>query len=335
MRIGMVGTGSMGHAHVPAWQHLRAIGAELVGVTANRAGSAEAFAEQYGIQAFGSFAELIEAVDIVDLCVPTNLHREMTEQAARAGKHVICEKPIALTVEDAQAMIAACEKAGVQLHIAHVVRYVSHYHAAKQAIDAGHIGKPCVMRLSRAGYQPRKSTDNWFVDAARSGGMMLDLMIHDYDYARWLAGDIERVFARSIRGTEPDAAGDYALVTLRYTNGAIAHIEGGWIYPPGIFRTSLDIAGTDGVIEWASDDAQTLHTHLTNPPPADTAEVAVPSAAAADSPFTAQLHDFYRAITSGITPRVTPQDAVAALEIGLAAIESARTGQPVTLKGEA
>ncbi|MDQ7035815.1 MAG: Gfo/Idh/MocA family oxidoreductase [Anaerolineae bacterium] len=243
MRIGLVGTGSMGQAHSPSWKYLRNIGAELVGVVANRAESATAFAKEHGIKAYSSLDSLIADVDILDICVPTNLHKEMTLKAAQAGKHVICEKPIALTVADGITMIKACEEANVRFFIAHVVRFISQYRAAKDTIDAGNIGKPCVIRLSRAGSQPRKSTDNWFVDEQRSGGMMLDLMIHDYDYARWVGGDVTRVFAKSVRGKQADAPVDYALVTLRFENGAMAHIEGGWAYPPGFFRTSMDSCG--------------------------------------------------------------------------------------------
>jgi predicted dehydrogenase len=324
----------MGHAHTPAWQHLGDIGAELVGVLSNRQEATEAFAKEYDIKPYSSLDALVADIDILDICVPTNLHREMTLKAAQAGKHVICEKPIALSVEDGKAMIEACEKAGVRLFIAHVVRFISAYRTAKNTIDAGNIGKPCIIRLTRAGYQPRKTVDNWFVDESRSGGMMLDLMIHDYDFARWIGGDVTRVFAKSLRGKEPNAPVDYALTTLRFADGAIAHVEGGWAYPVGFFRTSMDIAGTDGLIEWMSDNAQMLHTHLVNPPKEEAAEVAVPSAKAADSPFTAQLKHFYEAIVNNSEPIVTAQDALAALEIGLAAIESAKTGKPVRIKKE-
>lgn len=332
MRVGLIGTGSMGHAHTPAWHYLRSIGAELVGVLSKRTEVTEAFAAEYGLTAYDSYEALLADVDIVDICVPTNLHKDLTLQAAQAGKHVICEKPIALSVTDGQAMIAACKQAGVHLLIAHVVRFITEYATAKTAIDAGYIGQPRVIRLTRAGYQPRKSDDNWFVDASRSGGMMLDLMVHDYDYARWLAGDVQRVYARSVRGKRPDAPVDYALVTLRFADGSVAHIEGGWAYPPGHFRTSIDVAGTDGVIEWRSDDATTLQTHLLNPHVTAAADVAVPTAAAADSPFTAELQHFYNVITKGTQPVVSADDALSALEIGLAAIASAQTGRPVTLK---
>ncbi len=118
MRIGLVGTGSMGHAHAPSWKILKPIGADLVGVVSNRRESTEAFAQQYGIQAYDSLEDLIADVDILDICVPTNLHKDMTLQAASAGKHGICEKPMALSVADAQAMIDACQASGAHLYIA-------------------------------------------------------------------------------------------------------------------------------------------------------------------------------------------------------------------------
>lgn len=334
MKIGIVGAGSMGHAHAPSWKLLQNIGAEPVGIVTNRPESAQAFANEYDLEPYPSIDALIADVDILDICTPTNLHKDMTIKAAQAGKHVICEKPIALTVADAREMINTCEQAGVRLFIAHVVRFVEQYRAAKRSVDAGHIGKPCVIRLTRAGYQPRKSTDNWFVDTQRSGGMMLDLMIHDYDYVRWLSGDVQRVFAKSARTEDPSSTGDYALVTLRFVDGTIAHIEGGWAYPPGFFRTSMDIAGTDGVIEWSSDKAEPLQIHLANPPDIEADEVAVPGAKAVDSPFTHQLRHFYECIQNDTEPLVTAQDALQALEIGLAAIESAQTGKPIILNNK-
>ncbi len=163
---------------------------------------------------------------------------------------------------------------------------------------------------------------------------MLDLMIPDYDYARWLAGDVKRVFAKSARAEDPASIGEYALVTLRFMDGAIAHIEGGWAYPPGFFRTALDIAGTDGVIEWSSDDTVPMQTRLMNPPTGDADEVHVPGAKATDSPFTKQLKHFYECIENNSEPIVTAQDALSALELALAAIESSITGRPITLNGK-
>ncbi len=334
MRVGMVGAGSMGQAHAPAWKNIASRGAELVGVHAARLDSTAAFAEQHSLRVYATYEDLLADVDIVDICLPTDLHSEFTVRAAQAGKHVFCEKPIALTLEDGLAMIDACDQAGVRLFIGQVLRFVPQYASAQAVVAAGQIGSPAVMRLTRAAYQPRKAVDNWFTDESRSGGMILDLMIHDYDYARWLVGDVKRVFAKSVRTTRPDAPGDYALVTLRFESGAIAHVEGGWAYPPGFFRTSLDIAGTGGVLEWSSDNSEPVHTHLAVTPQQEAAEVGLPPSMLAESPFTVEIRHFYDSLVNNTPFSVTPRDALAALQIALAVRESLQTGRSVTINQE-
>ncbi|MEO8396145.1 MAG: Gfo/Idh/MocA family oxidoreductase [Chloroflexota bacterium] len=335
MRVGIVGAGSMGDAHAPAWKNLAKLGAELVGIQSAHHANANALAKQYDLKAYPSYDELLADVDIVDICVPTDFHRDLTVRAAQAGKHVVCEKPIALTLDDGRAMIAACEQAGVRLFIAHVLRFFPPYASAQAVVGAGQIGKPAVIRLTRAGYQPRKAQNNWFIDETRSGGMILDLMIHDYDFARWLAGDVQRVFAKSARAIRPEAPGDYVLVTLRFASGAIAHIEGGWAYPPGFFRTSMDIAGTEGVLEWSSDKSETVETHLAVQPAQQAAEVGLPPSLDSETPFDVELRHFYDALVHDKPSSITTRDAMAALQIGLAARESVKTGRAITLNQEA
>ncbi len=105
MRVGIVGAGSMGRAHAAGW---RAAGAQIEGVVSKTGVSARALAEAHGACAFADLDALLAEVDVVDLCVPSDLHHPMTLRAAAAGKHVVCEKPIALSVADAHEMIAAC-----------------------------------------------------------------------------------------------------------------------------------------------------------------------------------------------------------------------------------
>ena len=334
MRVGIVGAGTMGQAHAAAWRNLASKGAELTGFQ-SRSNSAEMLAQQYGVKHYGDYAALLADVDIVDLCVPTDVHKAMTVQAARAGKQVICEKPIALTLDDGRAMIDACEQAGVHLFIAQVLRFVPEYASAQAVVASGQIGKPAVIRLTRASYKPRKAVDNWFVDEVRSGGMILDLMIHDYDYARWIAGDVTRVYARSARAMRPDAEGDYALVTLRFASGAIAHIEGGWVYPPGFFRTSIDIAGTDGLLEWSSDRTHPVQTHLMTQAADEAGEVAMPPSLELESPFDVQLGHFYDCVVNNKPFSISARDALSALQIGLAVRKALISGQAVSINQEA
>src|SRR5688500_10595882 len=116
MRVGIAGAGFMGTVHAEGWA---ATEAEIAGFLADRSGQAQRLAEQHGARVFASYEELLADVDVVDLCTPTHTHGELALAAARAGRHVVCEKPLARTVEQAREVIAACEQAGVQLLVAH------------------------------------------------------------------------------------------------------------------------------------------------------------------------------------------------------------------------
>jgi len=323
MRVGIVGAGTMGEVHAAAW---RATGADLVGCTSLHLAQREALTKRYGIRAFTDYAALLDRVDIVDVCVPTLLHGPMVLQAAKASKHVICEKPIALTLEDAEAMIRSCTQAGVRLFVGMVVRFFPQYRLAKELVANGQLGQLGVIRLKRASYPPAIQ-DNWYLDESRSGGMIIDLMIHDFDYARWLAGEVDRVYA--LRGQPTNGPVQYAQAILRFRSGAMALVEGSWANPPGVFRTAIDIAGSAGLIEWDSDQMPTVRTFF--PPGAsETAAVGLPISGLTDDPYTAEIQHAYQAILSGTPFDVTAEDALQSLRIALSVKESIVTGRPVT-----
>jgi predicted dehydrogenase len=327
MRVGIIGAGTMGEVHAAAW---RAVGGDLVGCTSLHPAQREALAERYDIRAFADYTELLDYVDIIDICVPTPLHRAMVLHAARAKKHVICEKPIALTLEDAKAMIQGCDQAGVRLFVGMVVRFFPQYRLAKELVANGQLGQLGVIRLKRASYPPQPSTlqNNWYIDESRSGGMIIDLMIHDFDYARWLAGEVERVYA--LRGRSAKGPAQYAQAILRFRSGAMALVEGGWANPPGIFRTAIDISGSAGVIEWDSDQTPTVRTFVP-PKSSTTAGVGLPISGLTEDPYTAEIRHAYQAIRSGTPFEVTAKDAFQSLRIALSVKESIATGRPVTL----
>lgn len=328
MRIGIIGAGGMGAVHARAWQTAEA---DVVGVYSRSLGAAQELAAGVGGSAFLSVAELLERVDVVSICTPTPTHPEFTRLAASAGKHVVCEKPIALTVQDAESMISACQTAGVRLFIGHVVRFFPQYRAALETVLNGNLGNLGVIRLKRAAFQPRKSRDNWFVDEARSGGMIVDLMVHDFDYARAVGGPVECVFARSARSLRPDSPSDYALVTLRFVSGAIGLVEGGWAYPQGVFRTGFDIAGSDGLIEWSSDASSTVLSFLEKSVQNES-EVGLPQNILAEDPYATQIKHVKLALETNQPFLVTPEDALEALRIALAARQSLETGHVVRLE---
>jgi predicted dehydrogenase len=327
--VGIVGAGLAGKMHAERWAQLPV---ELAGFYALPPEPARAAAGQYGGRAFSTLEELLSAADVVDVCTPTPTHRDLVLAAAAAGKDVICEKPIARHLHEAEEMIAACDAAGVRLFIAHVVRFFPEYARAKEIIDSGQLGRPGMIRTVRGGNCPAPDTRNWFSDFEQSGGVILDLLIHDIDYVRWCLGDVATVFARGLTFSDVEDA-DHVLLTMRFENGAMGHLEGSWAYPPGNFRTRLEIAGDGGLLECDSLDTRPLSLTLKREEAALAAGVPVPKSPvnATDDPYYREIAHFLSCLESGDDFSVSAQDGLEALRIALAAIESMRTGRPVHL----
>lgn len=319
LRVGMVGAGGIANAHLPAWLHA---GAE-VGVYSLH--GAPDLVERHGAgHVVGSFDELFAAVDVVDVCTPTYTHPEIVFAAAAAGRHVLCEKPLALDAATAEAMAQACAAAGVQLYPGHVVRYFPEYAALQSAVAGGAIGTPAVLRFDRCGARPRRA---WFADPELSGGIIMDQMIHDLDFARWLGGEVESVHARlhdSAPGTTTGVVS--AHVVARHRGGAISSITGTWARPGTRFRYGFHAAGTDGRLSFDSAADPSLRTD-TGAPPDDGGERLLPDVSLVESPFIAEIAELAAAFTGGPTPRVSAADGVAAVRLAAAANASLATGR--------
>src|SRR5215210_7100367 len=325
MRVGLVGAGFMGGVHLNAYAAIPEV--EVVGVADARTEAAVAGAELVGGRPYASFRELIAAedVEVVDVCLPTAFHRELALLAADEGKHVILEKPIARTMEDAREILEAFSGGSPRLFVGHVVRFFPEYVGIKQKIDAGDLGTIGVVRTSRR--SPfLLGWNDWYADWRVSGGVLLDLVIHDFDFLRWTLGEVERVFARGVLGREYNRL-DYALVTLRFRGGAIAHVEGHWGYP-GPFNYSIEVAGSDALL--TVDSTEPAPLELVGEP---AAPGEVPDLASGKSPYEVELAHFVHCIESGEESIVRSQDACEALRIGLAATESVLTGKSVMLGG--
>lgn len=321
MRVGIVGLGFIGQVHAASW---RALGAEVHIYTEPPLGQSLT-APSLGATFHTDLDSLIAGVDLVDVCVPTYLHAKIAIRAASAGRHVLCEKPIAHTIEDAMNMVTAAEQHGVQLHVAHVVRWFPEYAAAHAAVVAGRIGRVGVIRLARESSPPDRPVNSWLFDQKLSGGVVGDLMIHDMDFARWVVGDVARVYTR--------ASGDplsHAYVILTHRNGALTHLTGSWSHPHPTFRTRFEIAGDCGLLTFDSAVNRPLDLALsagTRSP----GNAGLPASVTLASPFDHELADVMAAVSGGAAPRVNSADAIAALRIALAALESAQTGCAVEL----
>lgn len=330
MKIGIIGAGFMGSTHAAGWA---ATDAEIVGFVAKPGEiAAQELADQYNGRVISDLETLLPQVDVIDICTPTHLHYDIALKAAEAGKHIFCEKPLTRTLEESQVLIAACKKAGVKLSVGHVVRFFPEFKQAKAIVDSNQIGKLAVVRLSRETFCPKKAEDNWFVDFEKSGGVILDLMVHDFDYARWLAGDVETVYAKNILSANPDTNIDHALVILTHKNGTISHIEGSWAYPPPMFRTRFEISGSEGMIDHDSQAATPIDIFMHKQDDGQTPDIPTPTSPISEDPWTTQIKAFYKALVEDAPLPVPAEEGLAALQIGLAAIESARTNKSVPLE---
>lgn len=313
-RVGLVGTGSMGLTHLRAW---RTAQVEPVGVAALRPESARAFAAEHGLAAFDSVDELMGACDAVDLCVPTDLHARLTLRAAEHGRDVVCEKPLARTVEEGRAMIEACRQHGVLLLVAQVLRYFPTYRRAFELVEAGKIGALTRVDLQRASAVPPHS---WYRDAARSGGLVLDLLVHDVDFACWLLGAPAEVRREPLVAPGEHPGGERARLHLRWPSGATGVIEGSWNLPEA--TTHFRLEGTGGMLRG---DGGRL-TFVARDRPNDPVAVEVERQA----PFGLMAMDLAAALRRESTFVVRPEDALVAVDVCTRGeFDEPMTGAPV------
>lgn len=326
MKVGIIGAGFAADMHAASWKMIPEI--ELFGIADIDEEKANKLAEKHGTSAYPT-DELIQKVDIVDVCVPTPFHKEYVIKSAKMGKHVFCEKPIARNLEDANEMVQAVESSGVKFMVGHVLRFFHEYAKIKEEIDSGRIGRPVMARLSRCSIFP-VGWKRWHEDYAGSGGVVLDMGIHDLDFLRWCFGEVDRVYAKGLYEKKLAVPLDYALITLRFKNKAIAHVESSWAETSG-FKTELEIVGTKGLIHHKSNDSSPLFISQRKTEEGE-AGVIIPENPVIESPFTKELKYFLEIITKNREPDiVNVDDAIKALEICLAVIRSITTGEVVKL----
>lgn len=336
IKVGLIGCGNIGAGgHLPAYAHVPQ--AELVAVCDAVGELGHAAAERSGAAAYTDYRRLLEREDVemVDICVPTYLHADIAIAAMGVGKHVLCEKPMAHTLEAADAMIEAAQANGVKLMIGQVRRFDHRYASIKAQIDAGKVGKPVFIRRAERQFLPFPP-DAWQWDPQRGGGVILDIGVHATDLFRWLFGkEAVEVYtvARSVREAAREAGSfDHAMITCKFDGGGVGFAEASWAYPQGFGGTlyaQLDVVGTEGKIQYADKDTNPMLTYTTEKGHElpryfrfmSTTEYA----------FEEEIRHFVRCVLDDREPLVSPQDARAALEIALAAQRSAETWETVRL----
>ncbi len=328
IKVALLGAGVMGGVHGNGYKNVS--DAKLVAVCDLREEKGRAIASQHNAKFYKDFDEMmsIEEIDAVDICLPTYLHKEFALKAIKLRKHVFCEKPIALNVEDAEVMVKAAREKGVKFSVGHVVRFFPAYKQAAETAKSGKIGEVKLIRATRTGAFPSWNWNNWYSNYDLSGGPLLDLVIHDFDWIRYNFGEVERVYAKSFNGRVERK--DHCLTTLRLKSGAIAHVEGSWAYPDGAtFGTTLELIGTEGQLELDSRKSSPIVKHIPN---GQSTKIALESPLSIlQEPYTAEIREFINSIIEDREPLVTGEEAVSALRISLAAIEASKEGKPVEL----
>lgn len=248
MKVGMISFAHM-HAYSYAECLISNPDAELVGIADENEKRGRQAADKYNTQWYGQLDDLLNSdLEAVIICSENVRHAELTEAAAKAGKHILCEKPIATTLEEAQAMIQVTEQNNVKLMIAFPCRYSAVAQRLKEKVESGILGKILAMNGTNRGTLP----GGWFVDKSLSGGgAVLDHTVHVVDLMRWLmpGTEVKEVYAESDTLFNDVAIDDSGLLTFEFNNGVIAALDPSWSRSksfPTWGDLTIDIMGTKG-----------------------------------------------------------------------------------------
>ena len=328
--VGVIGAGRIGKLHI---EHLaqNIPEAELVTICSLNPSDIESFAEQFNVpKVTTDYNTLLvdPQIDAVLVTAPTNTHVEISQAAAKAGKHIFCEKPIAFDLEQIDETLAIVEKAGVKFQVGFNRRFDASFKRVREAVASGEIGEPHIMRITSRDPAPPPIE---YVKV--SGGIFLDMTIHDFDMARYLIGDeVVEVYATGGVRVDPKIgeAGDIdtTVITLRFQNGVIGTIDNSREAVYG-YDQRVEVFGSKGMVTAAN-------------PLTDTVTFSGSEGSRAASPpyffleryqpaFLAELQAFFACIQEDTLPAVTGADGRAPVVMGFAALKSLRENRPILL----
>lgn len=331
-RIAVLGAGFMGSTH--ARTYTTNPDAELVAVYGHGEGRVAELATELKVEATTDLDRILQddRIDAVDICLPTPLHRDVTEAALAAGKHVLLEKPLAMSEEDGAALVTVAAASDRVVMIAHVLRFWPEYVELKRVIDSGELGKPLAAITAR-----RQPFPNWSAllkNASSTGGAIYDMLVHDFDALNWIMGTPTNVTANGLLNQQSGGF-DHAQVLVGYAGGT-GTAEGGMMQPESYpFTSRLEVLCENGAIEYhfqaggrSFEVGQPTNSLKIYRAEGDPEALAVEQT----DPYANETGYFIECIRTG-TPatRATPADAHLALQVGLAAKLSAEIGQTVAL----
>jgi len=253
VNIAIIGAGFIGKIHANSYKQIE--DANIVAVVDKVKEKGEELAREHGAMYYRDIDECLkkENIDTVDICVPTFQHADLTKRAAEAGKNVFCEKPIALSLDEADQMIESIEKNRVKGMVGHVLRFWPEYVKTKEVIESGELGEPLHGYCERLATIPDWHQDNWGFEEKYSGGAAVDLHIHDLDYLAWVFGKPKLVMAQGVYNPRIIKHGGmvHIATNIEFESGVAALAEGGWAFKGAFpFTMIFRILCTEGTIEW-------------------------------------------------------------------------------------
>ena len=255
IKIALLGCGRIAKRHSDLLGGGHINGAELVGVCDVVRERADALSKRFGVPAFYDLARLLEQreVDVVSVLTPSGLHPAHAIAIAKAGKHVVVEKPMALRLQDADDMIRACDEAGVKLFIVKQNRFNVPVVKTREALDAGRFGRLILgtVRVRWCRDQAYYDQDSWRGTWAFDGGVLSNQASHHVDMLEWFFGEVVSVHARAVTALAKIETEDTAVATLKFRNGALGIIEATTAARPTDLEGSLSILGEGGTVEIA------------------------------------------------------------------------------------
>jgi predicted dehydrogenase len=330
LRVGLIGAGGIAQTHYKGYT---AAGARIMGFAEPVEETRARRAAEWGVPGYASVAELLERADIeaVSVCTPNASHAPATIAAAAAGKHVLCEKPLSLNLDECSSMIEAAKRAGVVLQTGHHLRANWYVRKAKELIDSGAIGRVCFLRLRQAhDWGGNKTVSPNFASLERSGGgTLLDNGCHMMDLARNLAGNVKSLFARTATLGFDIEVEDVGVVNLEFENGAIGSVEAAWTATG--WEEGFWVYGTDGALECTNrlGKRRMRFAHRSSSGTDWTKLDEIWYDVQDEGGHGEEIKSFIRSIRLGESVICTGEDGLESVRLVLSSYESARANRPV------
>lgn len=246
IKVAIVGTGFMAKTHLDAYKKIDNV--NVVAVTAINEEKGKKFAEENDCLYLSNIESILsdKSIDVIDICTPTFTHEQLVIKSAEAGKHILCEKPISLTLESVDRMIEATENAGVIFMVGQLLRFWPEYMELKKIIDSDMLGDVHMIYANRLAQHPEWG--EWFKDPAKSGGGLFDLHLHDIDFIYHVFGEVDTIYA--IGKQNALGAWNHVLTNITFKNGTKAAVESSYEMPEGFpftmtFRASGNLGTAD------------------------------------------------------------------------------------------